>query len=419
MPKYKKVSLKFYPCMWVFMMILLIASSAFSQEAESADKPFILLEDEIMHKAKQRISFESQQSLIPEAQALIREADQKLQEGPFSVTHKTQLPPSGDIHDYTSMGPYWWPDPEKDDGLPYIRRDGEINPEYYEYKDKEELGKLMDALRTLSEAYYFTAEEAYAAHAIKLLEVWFIDPDSKMNPNLNYAQRIPGRTEGRGIGIIDTRSFSELPDMLYMLSDSEHWHAAVENGLEKWIAQYLHWLINSDHGKDEAVHGNNHTTWYFAQAIPLALYVDRQEIADSLAQAGLPLIMDEMIEADGSQPKELDRTRSWDYSAMNLLGIMSYAKAAGHTGLDLWTYENPKGGSIRKALDFMVPYLKSGKGWPYEQIHEKNDSRLAKPLSIAARVYQQKSYKLWAEKISHDSEAFLYWNLLKYKDLQH
>ncbi|MFO7825357.1 MAG: alginate lyase family protein [Cyclobacterium sp.] len=401
------------------IIFLLLPTFALSQEAQPTVDEFILLDGKMLHRAKTQVSLVSEKPKFPELQALLREADQKLLEGPFSVTHKTQLPPSGDIHDYTSMGPYWWPDPEKEDGLPYIRRDGEINPEYYEYKDKEELGKLMGALRTLSEAYYFSAEEAYAAHAIRLLKAWFLDPDSKMNPNLNYAQRIPGRTEGRGIGIIDTRSFSELPDMLFMLSDSKHWNTAIENGLEDWISQYLDWLINSDHGKDEAVHGNNHTTWYFAQAIPLALYVDQQEIADSLAQVGLPLIMDEMIEADGSQPKELDRTRSWDYSAMNLLGIMSYAKAADHTGLDLWTYENSKGGSIRRALEFMVPYLKSGKDWPYEQIHEKDDSRLAKPLSIAARVYQQKSFKLWAEKISHDSEAFLYWNLLKYKDLQH
>ncbi|SHN30581.1 Alginate lyase [Cyclobacterium lianum] len=400
------------------IIFLLAPMVVFPQAAEMADRNFILLDGEIMRKARNKLVFGAQKEVAPEMQVLLRQADQKLEEGPFSVTHKIQLPPSGDIHDYTSMGPYWWPDPEKDDGLPYIRRDGEINPEYYDYKDKEELGKLMDALRTLSQAYYFSAEEAYAEHAIELLRAWFLDSGTKMNPNLNYAQRIPGRTEGRGIGIIDTRSFSELPDMLYLLSGSAHWNAAIENGMEKWIAQYLDWLINSEHGKDEAVHGNNHTTWYFAQAIPLALYVDLQATADSLARAGLPLILDEMIEADGSQPKELARTRSWDYSAMNLLGIMSYAKASLHTGLNLWNYENPKGGSIRRALDFMVPYLDSEKTWPHQQIHKKNDARLALPLAIASRVYQYKPYKRLAEQISDGEADFLYWNLLEYKDLR-
>ncbi|MDN3686354.1 alginate lyase family protein [Cyclobacterium jeungdonense] len=399
-------------------MIIHISPSAYSQVAETEDMHFILLDNEIMQKVKARISFGSQKTIFPEVQAFLREADQKLQEGPFSVTHKTQLPPSGDKHDYTSMGPYWWPDPEKEDGLPYIRRDGEINPEYYGYKDKEELGKLMDALKTLSEAFYFSAEEAYAEHAIRLLRAWFLDSETKMNPNLNYAQRIPGRTEGRGIGIIDTRSFSELPDMLYLLSGSEHWNAAIANGMENWIALYLDWLINSDHGKDEAVHGNNHTTWYFAQTIPLALYVDQREIADSLAQAGLPLIMDEMIEADGSQPKELDRTRSWDYSAMNLLGIMTYARAASQSGMDLWNYENPKGGSIREALDFMVPFLKEKNEWPYNQIQVKRDWRLAEPLAIAAKVYQYKPYKKLSERISGEREGFLYWDLLRFREMR-
>lgn len=418
LPMKTNFSFKFYPGMWIIMTIMLGYQTAFSQVADTRSKGFILLEDKIIHKVKQRISFGSQKPLFPEVQALLKDADQKLQEGPFSVIHKTQLPPSGDIHDYTSMGPYWWPDPKKEDGLPYIRRDGEINPEYYEYKDKEELGKMMAALNTLSKAYYFSEEEAYAEYAIKLLRTWFLDPETKMNPNLNYAQRIPGRTEGRGIGIIDTRSFAELPDILYMLSHSDHWSVAMEKGMQDWIAQYLNWLVSSDHGKDEAVHGNNHTTWYFAQTIPLALYLGQGQRADSLANAGLPLIMDEMIEGDGSQPKELARTRSWDYSAMNLYGIMTYARAASQAGLDLWTYENPKGGSIRKALDFMVPFLKEKNEWTYNQIKPKRDWRLAEPLAIASHVYQHKPYKTLAEKIGREEEEFLYWDLLRFRDIR-
>jgi hypothetical protein len=41
---------------------------------------------------------------------------------------KTKTPPSGDKHGYLSEALYWWPDPSKQDGMPYIRRDGETIP---------------------------------------------------------------------------------------------------------------------------------------------------------------------------------------------------------------------------------------------------------------------------------------------------
>ena len=50
---------------------------------------------------------------VPALQAplaeLRRQADAALTAGPWSVTDKPQLPPSGDKHDYLSQAPYWWP----------------------------------------------------------------------------------------------------------------------------------------------------------------------------------------------------------------------------------------------------------------------------------------------------------------------
>lgn len=400
------------------IIFMLVPNLAPAQQPDNASDDFILLEGEIMQKAKDQISINSQKPLIQEVQSLLKEADEKLREGPFSVTHKEQLPPSGDMHDYTSMGPYWWPDPNRDDGLPYIRRDGEINPEYYGYKDKEELGKLMAGLKTLSEAYYFSGEATYAEHAIKLIRGWFLDPATKMNPNLNFAQRIPGRTEGRGIGIIDTRRLADLPDILQMIATSENWTSEDEEGMKDWVGDYVDWLINSEHGKDEAVHGNNHTTWYFAQVIPLTLYLGQNDRADSLARAGLPLILDEMIAPDGSQPKELARTRSWDYSAMNLLGIMTFAKASEEVGLDFWKYQNEKGGSIKKALDFMVPYVLEKKDWEHDQITKMEVEKLKTPLNIAALKYQNRRYKKLADQLFSEDFEFSYWDLANFKMLR-
>src|SRR5206468_435997 len=88
-------------------------------------------------------------------QDLRRDADKALEGGPFSVTDKSMTPPSGDKHDYMSLSPYWWPDPAKPDGKPYIRKDGQFNPEREKY-DLPRMEGMADAVGALSLAYYFT-----------------------------------------------------------------------------------------------------------------------------------------------------------------------------------------------------------------------------------------------------------------------
>ncbi|GAB3005548.1 hypothetical protein GCM10027284_24140 [Cyclobacterium sediminis] len=395
----------------IFIFALVLVSS----DLLWAQKEFILWERAVLEKAKQN----SDTSLdLPEMVKLKKEADEALQTGPFSVVHKKQLPSSGDIHDYTSMGPYWWPDPEKEDGLPYIRRDGEVNPEFYDYKDHNEIGALMKSLYTLSQAYYFFENEQYAQYAIQLINTWFLDSATLMNPNLNYAQRIPGRTEGRGIGIIDTRRMAVLPDILKVLSASEHWDKGIDKGMTDWLAAYVSWLVNSKHGKDEAVHGNNHTTWYFAQTIPLTLYLGQTERADSLAKAGLPLILEEMIEQDGSQPAELARTISWNYSSMNLLAIMYYAQACEKVGINIWDTVNEKGGSIQKGMDFLFNYTKAKNEWPYKQIKPLKPELIKDQLNTAAYEFGNKKYKKAADQMISEDTEFSYWDLVNFKQMR-
>src|SRR5689334_3257121 len=157
---------------------------------------------------------------------LIRDANTALTVGPFTVTQKKRTPPSGDKHDYMSLAPYWWPDSSKPNGLPYVRHDGRRNPETENDYDAPRLKHMMDAVTTLGLAYYFTGTESYAAHAAQLLRVWFVAPDTRMNPRLTYAQAIPGITEGRGIGIIETRGLIRLLDAIRMLDPSPTWTPA-------------------------------------------------------------------------------------------------------------------------------------------------------------------------------------------------
>lgn len=401
------IKFKFHDIHCLLAVFVLFPMVVFCQD-EGA-RGFYLLEADILKKGK---AIYAENPQVSEIIPLLERADQALNEGPYSVTFKKKPAPSGDIHDYTSMGPYWWPDSTKEDGLPYIRRDGEINPEYYEYKDNEQLGKLIPALKTLSQAFYFTDDEKYAKHGIFLIRKWFLDPATKMNPNLNYAQGIPGRTEGRGIGIIDIRHLGSLPDILTLFSHSVHWEESYEREMTAWLQEYVDWLIFSKHGRDAMMNGNNHTTWYFAQTIPLALYLGRTAQADSLAKIGLPMILDKMIAKDGSQPHELSRTRSWDYSVMNLEAMLIFAKAVEQVGVDVWRLENKEGVGIRKALDFLAAHLNPNKNWEYEQLGEPNYGRLQHSLYMAGLKFREDKYIQLANGLRAEKGPFDYFELV-------
>ena len=63
---------------------------------------------------------------------LIRKAEKAMTQPVPLLTDKEVVPPSGDKRDYTSLAIYFWPDSTSPDGLPYVRRDGHVNPERWD-----------------------------------------------------------------------------------------------------------------------------------------------------------------------------------------------------------------------------------------------------------------------------------------------
>jgi hypothetical protein len=321
---------------------------------------------------------------------LKREADRALEEGPWSVVNKPMTPPSGDKHDYLSLARYFWPDPTKPNGLPYISRDGEVNPEIWTIPDHKNFDALMDNVLTLGLAYYFTSEERYAEHATRVMRVWFLDDATRMNPNLNFTQGVRGESAGRNAGIIETRELARVVDAIGLLADSKAWTDAEQWGMERWFARFLDWLVHNDMAQREAKQEHNHGTFYDAQVISLALFLGEIELAKKFLQRA-PGRIARQIEPDGRQPLELARTMAWHYTVFNLQALYRLASLGEHIGMDLWTYTTADERSLRQATDFTLPYVE-GKPWDYAQITPQDFNVIFGLLCQASVKYHDSKY---------------------------
>ncbi len=350
---------------------------------------------------------ERPQDFAPVLERIRHEADDALTRGPWSVLDKPHVPPSGDKHDYYSVGPYWWPDPEKPDGLPYIRRDGEVHPDRAKY-DNTGMGRTISAVRELARGWYFTQEPAYAERAARLLRTWFLDPATKMNPHLEYGQAIPGLTQGRGIGIIDTTGLIDLVDSVGLLESSDAWTDDDQRQLQQWFGQYVDWLVHSSHGRDEDRTSNNHAVWYDAQVASFALFAGEEETARRmLAQVG-PRRIATQIEPDGRMPAELARTKSFSYTSMNTRGFLRLAQLAGNVDVDLWNYRTADGRSLATALDWLAPYVLVEKPWTGKQISRIDPARSASLYRQAALHLDNPVYARIGALVDDPLELFLW-----------
>ncbi|MDF7807854.1 alginate lyase family protein [Pontiellaceae bacterium B12219] len=369
---------------------------AVSGIALAAHPPATLLMDgDVLAQSKERI-LAGDAEILPAFSNLVEQAEAALFSGPFSVMNKTRVPPSGDKHDYMSFSRYWWPDPTKPDGLPYIRRDGETNPESQgSASDRPRLGHMAAGVETLGLAYYFTGDPRYAEKAAELIRIWFLNPATRMNPNLNFAQGVPGLVDGKKSGILDGRLFCRVLDGVVLLEGSAALSDSEEEGLRAWFAQYLKWLKSNEMAQNASNAENNHGTFFDVQIMYIALFTGDVSYAREIAVAAVNKRILVQIEEDGAQPEELARTRSLFYSLFNLDAMFLLARLAEPTGVDLWHAGDSR---IRAGLDFMAPYADPVKPWPYPEIRDEGRMQLLQLLLYAEKVYADESYGKWVEK---------------------
>jgi len=366
--------------------------------AESNLKVFIL-DPAALENTKARLQ-RGDGALRSALDKLKRDAAPVLVERNFSVVDKQLAPADGDKHDYMSLAPYWWPNPDTANGLPYVRRDGEINPERDHASDRKSLENMTSGVETLSFAYFFTGREAYAARAAKLLRVWFLDEATKMNPHLRFAQAIPGRSSGRGAGIIETHDLPDLIDAVALLARSKEWSGNDQQALQGWFERYLRWLLESAEGRREAKALNNHASWYDVQLASFSLFIGKKDLAKNVTGEFAAKRIAKQIEPDGRQPYELGRTQSWNYSLFNLEAMFSAASIAEKLGVDLWSDQGAEKRGIRKALDWLVPFAGGKSAWSHPQITRLQPERLAPFLRRAALHYRDPAYEDVLNKIS-------------------
>jgi len=294
---------------------------------------------------------------------ILNAAQLALSLSPISITQFRAKLSEGGPNDFYSNGDYWWPDLTKPDGLPYIQRDGQTNPENFN-QHRLAVRQLRDAVAALGAAYKLTAEDCYAAKAAELLRVFFLDPATRMNPHLNYAQAIPGVSSGRGIGIIDTLHLIEIPPVIEALQRSPAFPKETHAALKQWFADYTGWMLTSKNGRDEASTKNNHAVAFWLQVAVFARFTgDEVRLAECRRQFKEVFVPKQMA-TDGSFPAELKRTKPYAYSIFQLDNMATLCQVLSTPQDDLWSFTLPDGRGIKQAIAHLYPFLADKSQWP-------------------------------------------------------
>lgn len=292
---------------------------------------------------------------------IMYKAAKYLKEEPRTVTAYKCVRSPGGPHDFYSEGDYWWPDPKNPNG-PYIRRDGETNPDNF-IAHREAMIRLSDIIGTLASAYILTGDDQYVKQAIKQLKAWFVDPQTKMNPHLLYGQAIKGVATGRSIGIIDTIHLVEVARGTLVMKKSPAFSKPDFEAVKEWFGAYLHWLNTHPYGQQEKVYPNNHGVCWSLQAAAFAELVGDEELLKWVRRQFKEVYLKEMMDKDGGFPAELARTKPYGYSLFVIDAMAGVAQIASTPDDDLWRFELPDGRGMEKGIEFIFPYIQDKTRW--------------------------------------------------------
>jgi hypothetical protein len=328
--------------------------------------------------------------LTPQIIAL---ANQNLTEKPITITHFQSERSAGGQHDFFSEGDYWWPDPSNPTG-PYIQKDGLTNPANFTAHRKAMI-RFSQIVANQTSAYLITGRPKYAKQAIKHIKAWFVDTTTMMSPHLLYAQAIKGKVTGRGIGIIDMIQLIEVAKSIEILEKRQQINEADRQQIHDWFTNYLRWVNTHPYGIEEREAKNNHGTCWIMQVTAFAQLVNDTKLLDYCKERFLSVILPNQMDERGAFPLELKRTKPYGYSLFNLDAVMTIAH--------MYKVKNP---ALKKGIDFLYPYVKDKKSWPFPQdVMYWEEWPVAAPfLLFGYQDYTEASwYETW-EKLPHFPE---------------
>ena len=337
-------------------------------------------------------------SLAPDdRERILQAAEAAFRLDPPAITqHRAKLTQGGP-HDFYSNADYFWPDPTKPDGLPYVNRDGQSNPGNFS-DHRMAMRQMRDAVAALAAAYRLTGDNRYAARAATLLRTFFLDPQTCMNPNFQYAQAVPGGAPGRSWGIIDGLHLIEVPPAVMAMQKSPAFPPEVLVGMKTWFHDLSNWMLTSQNGKAEAAAKNNHAVAFFLQIAVAAQFVgDAQELAECRRQFKAVFLPKQMA-SDGSFPAELQRTKPYGYSIFQLDNLATLCQVLSTPKDDLWNFELPDGRGLRQASAFLYPFIADKSKWPHPpdvQAWNGWPARTSGWLFTGLALHEPKYVELW------------------------
>lgn len=333
---------------------------------------------------------------------VLTEANWAMQQKPITVTAETSSRSTGSKNDFYSEGDYWWPNPEKPEG-PYIQKDGLTNPQNF-IAHRLAMIRFSQIIGALASAYQLTGNDKYVKQALVHINAWFIDPVTKMNPNLLYAQAIKGVATGRGIGIIDTIQLMEVVQGILAMQKSKAFAKSTIEGAKTWFSAYLTWLTTHQYGKDEMNAKNNHGTCWVMQVACFAKFTNNKQLIDFCIDRYKNVLLPQQMETDGSLPLELKRTKPFGYSIFNLDAFATICQLLSTKENNLWNFETADGRGIKKGMTFLYPFLADKSKWPYAKDVMHWDSwPVAQPaLLFSAVAYHQKEWLNTWKKAEHN-----------------